>query len=146
MHFAVSGKTVAELIAERVNSKKILMGLTNFSGLHPIQRDIYIAKNYLNEQELLMLNRIVDAYLSFAEIQAKSEHAMTMKDWISKLDEYLALLGKGVLKNAGRVRAEDAEKKANREYEKYRFEQDKNYISDFDREVKKILMAKKNKK
>lgn len=81
MHFAVSGKTAAELIAERVDSKKPLVGLTNFPGLRPIQRDIYIAKNYLNEVELETLNRIVDAYLSFAEIQAQSEHAMTMKDW-----------------------------------------------------------------
>src|SRR3989339_415873 len=124
MHFAVSRKTAAELIAERVDSKKPLVGLTNFSGLRPIQRDIYIAKNYLNEAELEMLNRIVDAYLSFAEIQAKNEHAMTMKDWISKLDEYLTLLGKGVLRNAGTVSAEAAEKKASKEYEKYRHEQD----------------------
>ncbi|MBU0974140.1 virulence RhuM family protein, partial [Patescibacteria group bacterium] len=133
MHFAVSGKTAAELITERANSKKPLMGLTNFSGLHLIQRDIYIAKNYLNENELEMLNRIVDAYLSFAEIQAKTEHAMTMKDWINKLNEYLTLLGKGVLENAGTVRAKEAEKKANKEYAIYKKEQDKNYISDFDR-------------
>jgi len=138
MHFAISGKTAAEIIAERADSKKPLMGLTNFSGIHPIQRDIYIAKNYLDERELEMLNRIVDAYLSFAEIQAKSEHAMTMKDWIHKLDEYLLLLGKGILKNAGSVRAEEAENKALKEYDKYRQERDKNYISDFDREVKKL--------
>jgi len=145
MHFAVSGKTAAEIIAQRSDCKKPLMGLTNFSGLHPIQRDIYIAKNYLNEQELEMLNRIVDAYLSFAEIQAKSEHAMTMKDWVCKLDEYLTLLGKGVLKNAGIVSAKEAEKKALKEYEKFRKEQDKNYISDFDREVRKILKVQKQK-
>lgn len=138
MHFAISGKTAAEIIIDRADSKKPLMGLTNFSGLHPIQRDIYIAKNYLNERELEMLNRIVDAYLSFAEVQAKSEHAMTMKDWIHKLDEYLLLLGKGVLKNAGSVRTEVAENLAKKEYNKYHKEQDKNYISDFDREVKKL--------
>lgn len=145
MHFAVSGKTAAEIIAQRADSKKQLMGLTNFSGLHPIRRDIYIAKNYLNERELEMLNRIVDAYLSFAEVQAKSEHAMTMKNWIRKLDEYLSLLGKGVLKNAGSVRAEEAEDKALKEYQKYRKEQDKNYISDFDREVKKLLEKSKKR-
>jgi len=145
MHFAVSKKTAAELIVERANSKKPLMGLTNFSGLHPIQRDIYIAKNYLNENELGMLNRMVDAYLSFAEIQAKSEFAMTMKDWIGKLDEYLTLLGKGILKNAGKVHAEEAKKKADREYETYKKEQDKKYISDFDREVRKLLADKKQK-
>ncbi|MFH1959300.1 MAG: virulence RhuM family protein [Patescibacteria group bacterium] len=146
MHFAVSGKTAAELITERANSKKPLMGLTNFSGLHLIQRDIYIAKNYLNENELEMLNRIVDAYLSFAEIQAKTEHAMTMKDWINKLNEYLTLLGKGVLENAGTVRAKKAEKKANKEYEIYKKEQDKNYISDFDRVAKKYLQAYNKKR
>ncbi len=148
MHFAVSGKTAAEIIAERVNSKKRLMGLTNFSGLHPIRRDIYIAKNYLDKNELEMLNRIVDAYLSFAEIQAKNERAMTMEYWIKKLDEYLVLLGKGVLKNAGSVRAKEAEKKADQEYVAYKKAQDKKYISDFDREVKKFLEMdkKRNKK
>lgn len=138
MHFAVSGKTAAELIAERANSKKSMMGPTNFSGLHMIQRDIYIAKNYLNKKELELLNRIVDAYLSFAEIQAKSEQTMTMKDWIGKLDEYLALLGKGVLKNAGRVRAEEAEEGASQEYKLYKKDCDNKYLSDFDREVKKL--------
>ncbi len=142
MHFAVTGKTAAELIAGRADSKKPFMGLTNFSGLQMIQRDIYIAKNYLNEPELEMLNRIVDAYLSFAEVQAKSERAMTMKDWIGKLDEYLTLLGKGVLKNAGRARAEEAEKKAEQEYEMYKRGQDKNYLSDFDRMVKKLKPKK----
>ena len=146
MHFAVSGKTAAEIIAQRANSNKPLMGLTNFSGLHPIQRDIYIAKNYLNEKELEMLNRIVDAYLSFAEIQAQSEYAMSMKDWIGKLDEYLKILGKGILKNAGSISAQDAENKAFGEYEKYKKEQNKNYISDFDREVKKLLENKNKHK
>jgi len=144
MHFAVSGKTAAELIVERADNKKPMMGLTNFSGFNMIQRDIYIAKNYLNEKELEMLNRIVDAYLSFAEIQAKSEKAMTMKDWIGKLDEYLALLGKGVLKNAGRISAEEAGERASKEYELYKKDRDNKYISDFDREVKK-LEAEANK-
>lgn len=138
MHFAVSGKTAAEIIAERADNKKPLMGLTNFSGMHLIQRDIYIAKNYLEEKELEMLNRIVDAYLSFAEIQAKSERAMTMKDWIGKLDEYLVLLGKGILKSAGNISVEYAENKAEQEYEIYKKTIDKKYISDFDREVKKL--------
>ena len=146
MHFAVSGKTAAELITERADSKKLLMGLTNFSGLHMIQQDIYIAKNYLNEKELEMLNLIVDAYLSFAEIQAKSEKAMIMKDWINKLDEYLSLLGKGVLKNAGKVHSEEAAKKADQEYEAYKKNEDKNYLSDFDREVKKLKMEVKKRK
>ena len=82
MHYAVTGKTAAEIIAKRVDKNKKNLGLTNFPGFNPIKKDIYIAKNYLYEGELQMLNRIVDAYLSFAEIQATSEKAMTMKDWI----------------------------------------------------------------
>ena len=138
MHFAITGKTAAEIITERADSTKPLMGLTNISGLNVIQRDIYIAKNYLNEEELGMLNRIVDAYLSFAEIQAQNEIAMSMKEWIKKLDEYLVLLGKGVLRNAGIVSSENAAKKADIEFEKYRNERNKNYISDFDRIVKQL--------
>jgi hypothetical protein len=138
MHFAVSGRTAAELIAERADSEKPLMGLTNFPGNQMIRRDIYIAKNYLNEQELSMLNRIVDAYLSFAEIQAKGERAMTMKDWIRMLDEYLSLLGKGVLENAGTVSAEDAEKRADQEFGKYHATQARLFESDFDRMLKKL--------
>src|SRR3989339_1901271 len=99
MHYAVTGKTAAEIISERVSRDKENLGLTNFPGYHPIKRDIFIAKNYLNEKELELLNRIVDAYLSFAEIQAQGEKAMKMTDWIKKLDEYLKILGKGILKN-----------------------------------------------
>jgi hypothetical protein len=138
MHYAVTRKTAAEIIAERADSRKPLMGLTNFSGLNMIRRDIYIAKNYLNEEELSMLNRIVDAYLSFAEVQAISEKTMAMKDWIRKLDEYLALMGKGVLHNAGNISAETASQKAEEEFEKYRKAADKKYISDFDRVVKRL--------
>lgn len=144
MHFAVTGKTVAEIITERVGRNKENLGLTNFPGYHPIKRDIYIAKNYLYGKELEMLNRIVDAYLSFAEIQAISEKAMTMKDWVRKLDEYLMLMGKGILKNAGKISMEKAQEKADEEFVKYKKVQDKNYISDFDKLTTKLL--KKNKK
>lgn len=139
MHFAVTGKTAAEIIAERASRAKQNMGLTNFPGMNPIKRDIYIAKNYLNEKELKLLNRIVDAYLSFAEIQAQSEKAMKMIDWIKKLDEYLLLMGKGVLKHQGSVSATDAETKAETEFTSYKRVQDKNYISDFDKMAKKLL-------
>lgn len=138
MHYAVTKKTAAEIIAERANSKKELMGLTNISGLNLIHRDIYIAKNYLNEKELNDLNRIVDAYLSFAEIQAQSEHPMAMKDWIKKLDEYLALLGKGILQNAGRVSMEETQVKADQEFKVFKKEAQSRYISDFDRKVKQL--------
>jgi hypothetical protein len=142
MHYAVTGKTAAEIIAERVDKNKKNLGLTNFPGNNPIKRDIYIAKNYLYEKELQMLNRIVDAYLSFAEIQAISEKAMTMKDWIKKLNEYLALMGKGILKNAGGISMEEAQGKADEEFVQYKKSEDKKYISDFDKEVKKYLKKK----
>jgi hypothetical protein len=142
MHFAVTGKTAAEIIKERANSAKPFMGLTNFSGSNLIKRDIYIAKNYLKQDELLNLNDIVDAYLSFAEIQAKNQQGMSMKDWTIKLDEYLTLLGKGVLNHAGKISAVEAGKIVLSEFEKYKKEQDKSYISDFDREVKKVLNNK----
>lgn len=139
MHFAVTGKTAAEIIVERVDKNKTNLGLTNFPGYHPIKRDIYIAKNYLYEEELQILNRIVDAYLSFAEIQALSEKTMTMKDWIRKLDEYLTLMGKGVLSHSGSVSAIDAEMKAEVEFTSYNRGLDKKYISDYDKKIKKLL-------
>ena len=144
MHYAVTGKTAAEIIADRARHTKQNMGLTNFPGMHPIKRDIYIAKNYLYEKELELLNRIVDAYLSFAEIQAQSEKAMKMVDWIKKLDEYLFLMGKGVLKHSGSVSAIDAEIKAEAEFTSYKQVQDKSYVSDFDKMAKKILKKVKS--
>lgn len=144
IHYAVTGKTAAELISERASHTKQNMGLTNFPGMNLIKRDIYIAKNYLDEKELKLLNRIVDAYLSFAEIQAQSEKAMKMTDWTRKLDEYLRLMGKGVLKHSGGVSAVDAEMKAEIEFVSYKRVQDKNYISDFDKMAKKLLKKAKN--
>lgn len=139
MHFAVTGKTAAEIISERASYTKDNMGLTNFPGMNPIKRDIYIAKNYLDEKELELLNRIVDAYLSFAEIQAQGEKPMKMVDWTRKLDEYLALMGKGVLKHSGSVSAIDAEIKVEDEFVKFKKVKSKIYISDFDKIAKKML-------
>ena len=143
MHFAATGKTAAEIIAQRASHKKYNMGLTNFPGINPIKRDIFIAKNYLEGKELELLNRIVDAYLSFAEIQAQGEKAMKMVDWTRKLDEYLFLMGKGILKHLGSVSAVDAEEKAEIEFTSYKRAQDKNYISDFDRLANKLLKKAK---
>jgi len=145
MHYAATGKTAAEIISERVSRNKENLGLTNFPGYHPIKRDIFIAKNYLNEKELDLLNRIVDAYLSFAEIQARSEKAMTMKDWTEKLNAFLKFSEYEILINAGRISHEVAEALALGEYKKYKKVQDKNYISDFDREVKQLLSGKKKR-
>ena len=90
-----------------------------------------------------LLNRIVDAYLSFAEIQARGEQVMKMDDWIKKLDEYLRLMGKGILKHSGSVSAIDAEIKAELEFTSFKRKLDKKFISDFDREIKKLKLLKK---
>ena len=139
MHYAVHGKTAAELINERVNANKPFMGLTNFEGKYITTRDIGIAKNYLSEDELKQLNLIVSMYLDFAELQATNRKPMRMADWIQKLDDFLKISEKELLDNAGKVSHQKALDKAKAEYEKYRKEEDKKYISDFDREMKKLI-------
>jgi hypothetical protein len=120
MHFAAHGHTAAELQFERVDSAKPFMGLTSWSGQKPKKTDVVVAKNYLDEKELNILNRITMAYLEFAELQALNENPMYMKDWIAKLDNFLKLGGRKLLDNAGSVSKSKADKKAIEEYEKYR--------------------------
>jgi len=144
MHYAVHGQTAAEMITERADNKKPLMGLTNFKGDYITTDDIAVAKNYLSEMELKKLNLIVSLYLDFAELQAMEGSPMKMADWIKKLDEFLKVSEKKLLDNAGKVSHLHAMEKANAEFVKFKKIQDKNYISDFDKEVKKIL-KKKNK-
>lgn len=132
MHFAVTGKTAAEIIHERSNSKEINMGLTSFKGGYLIQSDAYVAKNYLNEEELKSLNLLVDAYLSFAEIQVLRKVAMRMEDWVKKLDEYLKFSSCEVLGHAGKISHEKALKKAEVEYRKFTKDRINNFKSDFD--------------
>ena len=142
LHWAIAGQTAAEIIHSRVDSGKRQMGLTNWknSPKGEIRKtDVAIAKNYLNEKELDGLNRIVSMYLDFAEMQAQKGIAMRMKDWVKKLDAFLRLNEKDILQNYGKISNEVAIDLAENEYEKYRVTQDKNYISDFDREVKKLL-------
>ena len=145
MHFAVSQKTAVEIISERADSSKPFMGLSSFKNNYVLQEDILIAKNYLEEEELQSLNLLVDAYLSFAETQAARRIPMKMKDWKLKLDEYLKFASYEVLNNAGKVSHENAVKKAELEFEKYKKISNKNYTSDFDREVKKLLKGRKKK-
>ncbi|MDO9231146.1 MAG: virulence RhuM family protein [bacterium] len=148
LHFAISGYTAAEIISSRVDSRKTNVGLTNWknSPQGAIRKsDMVIAKNYLNKEELAGLNSIVEQYLIFAESQAKRKKAMFMLDWNKKLSEFLKLNDRDILGDLGRVSHAVAEELALDEYEKYRVEQDKNYISDFDREVKKLLEVKKKK-
>ena len=120
MHFAAHGHTAAEVIYDRANAKKDFMGLTTWRGAMPTKHEAEIAKNYLSEEEVDMLNRIVNLYLDFAELQAKSHVPMYMKDWIQKLDDFLKLSGKELLNHAGCVSAEVAKLKANEEYDKFR--------------------------
>lgn len=148
LHFAISGQTAAEIIHSRVSNKKQNMGLTTWknSPKGMIRKDdVVIAKNYLNEKELDGLNRIVTMYLDYAEMQAQKGIAMKMKDWVEKLDAFLQFNERELLKDNGKISHEVAETLALEEYEKYRVKQDKDYISDFDREVKK-LTEKKNVK
>jgi len=146
MHYAVHGHTAAEMIAKRTDSKKPLMGLTSFKGNYITAGDIAIAKNYLTEDEITQLNLMVSMYLDFAELQAGRGRLMKMADWIGKLDEFLRISERGLLKGAGKVSAEEAAAKAQQEFEKYRKGQDEKYISDFDMAVKKYLPKGRKKK
>ena len=144
LHFAIIGQTAAEIIHSRVDSKKDKMGLTTWRQAPKgkiMPSDVAIAKNYLNQKELTELNRIVNMYLDYAEMQAARGRAMTMKGWIEKLNAFLKFSEHEILTNAGKISHEVAEALAIKEYEEYRVIQDKNYVSDFDREVKKLLLA-----
>lgn len=123
MHWAAHGQTAAEVIFERANAASPNMGLTTWAGGTPRKDDAEVAKNYLNEQELEILNRIVTMYLEFAELQALSRKPMYMADWIAKLDDFLKLSGREILTHAGRISHDEALRKAHEEYERYRHEQ-----------------------
>lgn len=146
LHFAITGQTAAEIIYNRVDSKKSNMGLTNWqnSPKGAIRKtDIFIAKNYLNEKELDQLNRIVSMYLDYAELQAQKGIIMYMKDWIAKLDAFLNFNERDILQNTGKISHEVATVLAEKEFKIYKKEQDKDYISDFDREVKRLMKSNK---
>ncbi len=149
LHWAITGKTAAEIIYSEVDAKKAYMGLKTW-GQAPkgkiLKLDVAIAKNYLGQDHLEQLERIVSAYLDLAENRARGRIVMNMKDWVVFLDKFLSVSDYSILANAGKITALEARIKAETEYEKFRVEQDKNYISDFDREVKKLLDAKNNKK
>lgn len=119
LHYAAHGHTAAELIYERANADKPFMGLTTFSGDFPTARDIGIAKNYLNEKELKILNNLVSGYFDFAEIQAMRHHPMYMSDFVEHLDKVLASTGEALLTDAGKISHRQAMEKANQEYQKF---------------------------
>lgn len=120
MRFSAHGHTAAEVIFQRADAEKDFMGLTTWRGAMPAKHEAEIAKNYLTEDEVDMLNRIVNLYLDFAELQAKSHVPMYMADWIKKLDDFLTISGKELLTHAGAVSAEVAKLKADSEYDRFR--------------------------
>ncbi|PJA48524.1 MAG: cell filamentation protein Fic [candidate division SR1 bacterium CG_4_9_14_3_um_filter_40_9] len=132
MHYAIHGHTAAELIHERADADKMLMGLTSFKGGYVTQKDTTIAKNYLAEDEIKQLNLIVSMYLDFAELQATNGRLMKMQDWIEKLDEFLKASERQILDNAGSISHEEATKKAKEEFEKYKQQNMLDYTSDYD--------------
>ncbi|MGH7601671.1 MAG: virulence RhuM family protein [bacterium] len=120
MHWAAHGHTAAEIVAARADAAKPNMGLTSWTGSKPRKSDVIVAKNYLNQEELEALNRIVTAYLEFAELQAQSRKPMYMRDWIAKLDDFLKLSERKILTHAGRISHEVAVAKAEAQFEQYR--------------------------
>lgn len=136
MHYAVHGKTAAELIVDRANAKKEHMGLTSWKNAPEgkiVKTDVVVAKNYLSSEELKELNEIVTMYLDYAARQARRHIPMTMEDWAGKLDAFLKFNGAEILENKGKVTAAIAKAFAENEFEKYRVVQDQLYKSDFDK-------------
>ncbi len=142
MHYAVHGNTAAEIIYNRVDSKKENIGLTSFRGDIPTKSETEIAKNYLSKEELDMLNRMVSAYLDVAEINALTMHPMTMKDWIGELDGFLTMTHKDILKGAGTISHEEALEKAHKEYDEYMkshlTQAEKDYLEIIGEDLKKL--------
>jgi hypothetical protein len=120
IHYAAHGHTAAEIVATRANAELPFMGMTTFSKAQPMKHEIAIAKNYLQEDELAKLNRMVSAFFDLAELRAMNHQSMYMKDWLAELDDFAKRYGQGVLANAGTVSHEAALEKAQTEYEKYR--------------------------
>lgn len=146
LHFAITGRTAAEIIAERADSGKAFMGLTTWRKSPKgkiMPGDIGIAKNYLQKQEIQKLNHIVTMYLDYAEFQASRGRLMKMKDWAQKLDAFLKFNEQDILTDKGRISHEVAIALAEKEYEAFRVEQDKRYISDFDKIVEKTKRLEK---
>jgi len=144
MHWAAHGQTAAEVIYTRIDANKLNLGLTYFKGDRPTKHETEIAKNYLNEEELNVLNRMVTAYLELAELQALNRKPMYMKDWIERLDDFLRMTGNDILQHAGTISHQQALNKANNEYEKYK-EQTKNELTEAEKHFVKQIESTANK-
>ncbi len=149
MHWAAHGQTAAEVIYQRIDAGKPNLGLSSFKGNKPTKKETEIAKNYLNEEELNVLNRIVTAYLEMAELQAINRKPMYMKDWVDRLDDFLAMTGNEILTHAGKISHQAALEKAHAEYDKFK-ELTKNELSqvekDFIKTIDTTAKQLKNKK
>ena len=142
LHFAITGKTAAELKYERADSEKPAMGLTTWKEApngKVLKRDIGIAKNYLNEKELSRLNRLVTMFIDYAELMAEDEILMSMQDWVEQTNQFLMNNRRKVLDGKGKISHDIAMQKAEKEYEVFRVRQDREYVSEFDREIEKYL-------
>lgn len=146
VHYAIHGHTAAELIAARADSNQPNMGLTTWDGARIRKSDIGVAKNYLAEDELRALNNLAEQYLIFAEGQATRRNAMTMQDWVKKLEGFMTLNDRDILQGAGKVSAQLAKHHADTEFEKFRVLDDARFESDFDRMVKQLPSPKGKKK
>jgi hypothetical protein len=149
MHWAAHGHTAAEIVHERADAARPNMGLTNWQGTKPTKGEAVIAKNYLTSEELEALNRIVNAYLEFAELQALNRKPMYMRDWIAKLEDFLRLGDRDILTHAGTISHEQALRKAELEFEKFRvlqLAQPSQVEKDFDEAVKKLPKPRKPRK
>ena len=142
LHYAVTGKTAAELISERATLDSPTMGLTTWKGAPDgkiLKSDTLVAKNYLNEKELAHLNRLVTMFIDYAELMAEDEQLMSMQDWLDETDRFLTNNRRKVLNSKGHISREAAAKKVGAIYEEFRKKQDAEYISEFDREMAKYL-------
>lgn len=145
VHYAIHGQTAAEVIKDRADGALPNMGLTSWEGARIRKSDVSIAKNYLNREELLALNNLVEQYLIFAEGQARRRVAMTMQAWIEKLDGFLKLNDRDILRDAGKVSARLAKAHAEAEFDKFRKREDRELESDFDRIVKELPSPKRRR-
>ena len=146
LHYAAHQHTAAELIYDRVDADKPMVGMTNFKGNYITREDVQIAKNYLTEEELTYLNLLVSQYLDFAEIQALQQMPMRMVEWIEKLDELMKLSGRQLLVGKGTISHEEAKQKAIAEFEKYRKLEMLQYESDYDRAIRELIAKEKKEK
>ena len=142
LHYAVTGKTAAEIISERATLDSPTMGLTTWKGAPDgkiYKSDIVVAKNYLNQKEISRLNRLVTMFIDHAELMAEDEHLMSMQDWLAETDTFLAVTRREILEGKGTISHAEAVRKVNEVYKEFRKKQDADYISDFDRETAKYL-------